>query len=198
MLVCSFVQNSSHASRPSLFFRYLWPLIHYHKFLAKSVRKLRRNGIDVKTSTSSLSLFLRQEICNVSDHLAFVSKYDSEQWTSALSCFDGWTDHTREVEESVRKLVFQQKLQGINEMSDLESSLLRSQVSDAILRAIKSEKKKLSQDASSQREAPASKRQPNNDAKNGNVSYWAFYVLAFILFVFRAHIVFSTSDFLSK
>lgn len=107
----------------------------------------------------------------MSDHLAFVSKYDSEQWTSALNGFDGWTDHTRDVEESVRKLVLQQKLQGINEMSDLESSLLRSQVSDAILRAIKSEKEKLSQDASSQREAPATKRHTSNDAKSGNVSY---------------------------
>eukprot|EP00984_Skeletonema_dohrnii_P020284 scaffold9834_cov131-Skeletonema_dohrnii-CCMP3373.AAC.7 len=148
--------------------RYLWPLIHYHKFLAKSIRKLRRNGIDVKTSTSSVSLFLRQEVCNVSDHLAFMSKYDSEQWTSALRCFDGWTDHTHDVEESVRKLVLQHKLQDISEMSDLESSLLRSQVSDAMLRAIKSEKEKLSQDAYSQKEAPATKRHPNNDAKNGN------------------------------
>jgi len=148
--------------------RYLWPLIHYHKFLAKSIRKLRRNGIDVKTSTSSVSLFLRQEVCNVSDHLAFMSKYDSEEWTNALRGFDGWTGHTLDVEESVRKLVLQQKLQGINEMSDLDSSLLRSQVSDAMLRAIKTEKEKLAQDAFSQREAPAANRQPKNDAKNGN------------------------------
>lgn len=116
----------------------------------------------------------------MSDHLAFMSKYDSEQWTSALRCFDGWTDHTHDVEESVRKLVLQHKLQDISEMSDLESSLLRSQVSDAMLRAIKSEKEKLSQDAYSQKEAPATKRHLNNDAKNGNVSYAVF--VGFVVF----------------
>ena len=115
-------------------------------------------------------MFLRQEVCNVSDHLAFVSKYDSEEWTNALRCFDGWTDHNADVEESVRKLVLQQKLQDINEISDLESSLLRSQISDAMLKAINSEKEKVSQDTYSQREVPASKLLPNDDAKSGNVN----------------------------
>jgi hypothetical protein len=121
----------------------------------------------------------------VSDHLAFVSKYDSEEWTSALRCFDGWTDHTPDVEESVRTLVLQHKLQGVNEMSDLESSLLRSQISDAMLRATTSEKEKVAaQDAHSQAEAPATKRQPTNDAKNGNVSYTANHC-GFVLYSFR-------------
>lgn len=194
-MICWFVHSSiiifatlSHAHLISFHsFRYLWPLIHYHKFLAKSIRKLRRNGIDVKTSTSSVSLFLRQDICNVSDHLAFMSKYDSEEWTNALRGFDGWTGHTLDVEESVRKLVLQQKLQGIDEMSDLDSSLLRSQVSDAMLRAIKAEKEKLAQDAFSQKEAPVANRQPKNDAKNGNVSYVG--ILWFCLYptLFCAH-----------
>ena len=170
-------------------FRYLWPLIHYHKFLAKSIRKLRRNDIDVKTSTSSVSLFLRQEVCNVSDHLAFVSKYDSEEWTNALRCFAGWTDHTPDVDESIRNLVLQHKLQGINEMTDLESSLLRSQISDAILRAMKSEKEKDAKDAYSQREAPAAKRHPNNDAKKGNVSTAEHCGFVMYSSVFLAHTV---------
>lgn len=107
----------------------------------------------------------------MSDHLAFMSKYDSEEWTNALRGFDGWTGHTLDVEESLRKLVLQQKLQGTNEMSDLDSSLLRSQVSDAMLRAIKAEKEKLAQDTYSQKEAPAANRQPKKeDAKSGNVS----------------------------
>ena len=133
----------------------------------------------------------------MSDHLAFMSKYDSEEWTNALRGFDGWTGHTLDVEESVRKLVLQQKLQGINEMSDLDSSLLRSQVSDAMLRAIKTEKEKLAQDAFSQREAPAANRQPKNDAKNGNVSYLDFCGFVCILLVFRAHIVHSPPVFLA-
>ena len=123
----------------------------------------------------------------MSDHLAFMSKYDSEQWTSALRCFDGWTDHTHDVEESVRKLVLQHKLQDISEMSDLESSLLRSQVSDAMLRAIKSEKEKLSQDAYSQKEAPATKRHLNNDAKNGNVSYAVSLALLYSIRLLCSH-----------
>ena len=98
---------------------------------------------------------------------------DASLWTADLDTSDS------DVEESVRKLVLQQKLQGINEMSDLDSSLLRSQVSDAMLRAIKAEKEKLAQDAYSQKEAPVANRQPKNDAKNGNVSYVHVGVLWF-------------------
>ena len=71
----------------------MWPLIQYHKFIAECIKKLKRTAIDIKHCTSNVSLFLRQEVCNFSDHLAFMSKYDSEEWTSALSHFDGWTHH---------------------------------------------------------------------------------------------------------
>ena len=39
----------------------------------------RRQNVDVL-----MSLFLRREACNVSDHLAHMSKYDQERWTQAL------------------------------------------------------------------------------------------------------------------
>ncbi len=67
--------------------RYLWPLIHYHKFLAKCIKKLKRNNVDVKTSLSPVSAFLREEVCAVSDHLAATSKFTSEEWMEvSLSC----------------------------------------------------------------------------------------------------------------
>ena len=116
------------------FYRYLWPLIHYHKFIAKCIKKLKRNNIDVKTSVSNVSLFLRQEVCSVSDHLANMSKYDSESWTLALSHFSGWVDNdsqTIHVEETLRSLVASQQLTNLHEIASL-----RCQIDDTILKAI--------------------------------------------------------------
>jgi len=135
--------------------RYLWPLIHYHKFIAKCIKKLKRNGIDVKSSTSNVSLFLRQEVCNVSDHLAFMSKYDSEEWTSALSHFDGWTDHDPNVEETLRALVASQELAGVEETADFQSSLLRGQIDDQILKAMQAAKDEAGRDAYDYKDVPA-------------------------------------------
>ncbi|KAL7535654.1 hypothetical protein ACHAXR_006645 [Thalassiosira sp. AJA248-18] len=127
--------------------RYLWPLIHYHKFIAKCIKKLKRNGIDVKCYPSNVCLFLRQEVCNVSDHLAFMSKYDSEEWTSALSHFDGWTDHDPNVEETLRTLVASQRLMGVAETADAQSSLIRGQIDDKILKAMQTAKDEAGRDA---------------------------------------------------
>lgn len=93
--------------------------------------------MDVKTSTSSVSYFLRQEVCNVSDHLAAMSKFDSEQWTSALSHFDGWTDNDPDVAQIIRDLVASQRLHGLAELSDSQSSLLLSEVDEKVLKAMK-------------------------------------------------------------
>lgn len=65
--------------------RYLWPLIHYHKFLAKCIKKLKRNHVDVKKSYSPVAAFLREEVCAVSDHLAAASKFTSEEWMEVSS-----------------------------------------------------------------------------------------------------------------
>ncbi|KAL9190321.1 hypothetical protein ACHAXT_007532 [Thalassiosira profunda] len=150
--------------------RYLWPLIHYHKFIAKCIKKLKRNGIDVKTSTSSVSLFLRQEVCNVSDHLAFMSKYDSEEWTSALSHFDGWTDHDPTVEETLRALVASQRLVGASSAAatDLRSSLLRSQIDDKILKAMQAAREEAGRDAYEYKDVPAPRPAPRGKADPSN------------------------------
>lgn len=122
--------------------------------MAKCIKKLKRNGIDVKTSTSDVSFFLREEVCNVSDHLAFMSKYDSEEWTSALSHFDGWTDHASNVEETLRTLVASQQLAGLDERADFQSSLLRSQIDDKILKAIQSAKEDAGKDKYDYKDVP--------------------------------------------
>lgn len=67
--------------------RYLWPLIHYHKFLAKCIKKLKRNNIDVKNSMNPVPAFLREEVCAVSDHLAAASKFTSEEWMNVRNTF---------------------------------------------------------------------------------------------------------------
>jgi len=151
--------------------RYLWPLIHYHKFIAKCIKKLKRNGIDVKSCTSAVSLFLRQEVCNVSDHLAFMSKYDSEEWTSALSHFDGWTDHDPAVEGALRNLVASQRMVGVSETaSDLRSSLLRSQIDDAVLRAMQAAKEEAGRDAYEYKDVPAQHLAKMEDSAGGGSS----------------------------
>eukprot|EP00804_Cyclotella_cryptica_P023251 CCRYP_000429-RA/>CCRYP_000429-RA protein AED:0.26 eAED:0.26 QI:578/1/1/1/1/1/3/520/896 len=127
--------------------RYLWPLIHYHKFIAKCIKKLKRNGVDVKTSTSTVSIFLRQEVCHVSDHLAFMSKYDSEQWTNALRHFDGWTDHSPVVEATIQNLVLCQRL--VTDGSDASSSLLQSQLDQTVLKAMRAVKEEAAKAAAS-------------------------------------------------
>jgi hypothetical protein len=82
------IQPSLHNQR----WRYLWPLIHYHKFLAKCIKKLKRNSLDVTISAHPVSIFLRHEVCAVSDHLAAISLFGSELWMRCLPDFDGWID----------------------------------------------------------------------------------------------------------
>lgn len=121
-----------------LFFspRYLWPLIHYHKFLAKCIKKLKRNGICVKSSVSPVSVYLREEVCAVSDHLASVSLFDSDEWMECLQHFDGWMESSEEGAQHSRKLVATLKLRSLHEPRDVDSALLRSQIDEQYLRAI--------------------------------------------------------------
>jgi len=84
-----------------------------------------------------------------------MSKYDSEEWTSALSHFDGWTDHDPSVEETLRTLVASQRLAGVAETADFQSSLLRSQIDDTILKAMQAAKDEAGRDAYEYKDAPA-------------------------------------------
>jgi hypothetical protein len=113
-------------------------LIHYHKFLARCIKKLKRNGVDVKTSVSPVSVFLREEVCAVSDHLASVSLFDSDEWMHCLLQFNGWTDPDEAAEERIRGLVTKLKLRPFNEPRDVDSPLLRSQIDNQYLRAMAS------------------------------------------------------------
>lgn len=123
--------------------RYLWPLIHYHKFLAKCIKKLKRNSVDVKTSVSPVAVFLREEVCAVSDHLASVSLYKSEEWMDCLVHFNGWTDHSSAAEKRLRLLVSRLNLRPLAEPGDVDSPLLRSQVDEHFLRAMASAREQM-------------------------------------------------------
>lgn len=116
--------------------RYLWPLIHYHKFLAKCIKKLKRNQIDVKTSLSPVSAFLREEVCAVSDHLAATSKFTSDEWMSGLPHFHGWVNHDTEVQQHLQTLVAQLPMRSLAEQTDVDSPLLRSQIDQSFLKAM--------------------------------------------------------------
>ena len=104
--------------------------------MAKCIKKLKRNGVDVKTSVSPVSVFLREEVCAVSDHLAAVSLFDSEEWMACLENFHGWIDLNERAESRLRSLVSQLQLRPLSEPGDVESPLLRSQIDEQYLRAM--------------------------------------------------------------
>jgi len=119
--------------------RYLWPLIHYHKFLAKCIKKLKRHGFTdfLDPNASTVISFLRYEICAVSNHLAACSKFDSDQWLSALKHFEGWNDTSVEAQEVVRVLVAKQKLRSFMESRDVQSSpLLRKAMESVVANSV--------------------------------------------------------------
>jgi hypothetical protein len=151
MAVCSLEEPTTdhlllsfpHFRRLAFSCRYLWPLIHYHKFLAKCIKKLKRNSVDVKTSVSPVSVFLREEVCAVSDHLATVSLFDSDEWMTCLDHFHGWTESNEAAKKQSREMISKLKLRPIMEPGDVESPLLRSQIDEQYLRAMASARAQL-------------------------------------------------------
>jgi len=126
------IEPKSHNKR----WRYLWPLIHYHKFLAKCIKKLKRNGVCVKSSVSPVSVYLREEVCAVSDHLASVSLFDSDKWMECLQHFEGWTESSEKAAKNSREHVSKLKLRSLHEPGDVESAILRNQIDEQYLRAM--------------------------------------------------------------
>lgn len=154
-----YVTNTYHPS--SLFcdsHRYLWPLIHYHKFLAKCIKKLKRNGVDVKQSVSPVAVFLREEVCAVSDHLAYLSLFDSDEWMACLNHFQGWTDPNSE--EIYRDAVASLQLRPLAEPGDVDSPLLRSQIDEHFLRTMATARAQLREAAPTERKKKTADGQP--------------------------------------
>lgn len=133
------IEPASHNKR----WRYLWPLIHYHKFLAKCIKKLKRNGVDVKLAISPVSVFLREEVCAVSDHLASVSLFDSDEWMACLHHFEGWTVISTVAEKKYRFFVRQLPLRSLTEPGDVDSPILRSQIDENFLRAMAAQREQM-------------------------------------------------------
>lgn len=57
-----------------------------------------------------------------------------------MSHFDGWADSDPDVGEVMRNLVASQIQYGLSEISDLQSSLLRSEVDEKVLKAMQAVK----------------------------------------------------------
>lgn len=94
-------------------------------------------------SVSPVAAFLREEVCAVSDHLASVSLFDSEEWMACLAHFSGWTDTRPEAEANLRTLVSKLKLRPLAEYGDVESPLLRSQIDEQFLKTMAEQRQQM-------------------------------------------------------
>jgi hypothetical protein len=90
----------------------------------------------VKSSVSPVSVYLREEVCAVSDHLASVSLFDSDEWMECLQHFEGWTESSEKAAKRSREHVSKLKLRSLHEPGDVESALLRNQIDEQYLRAM--------------------------------------------------------------
>mmetsp|Transcript_25394 Transcript_25394/g.59830 ORF Transcript_25394/g.59830 Transcript_25394/m.59830 type:complete len:915 (-) Transcript_25394:2718-5462(-) len=160
------IEPNSHNKR----WRYLWPLIHYHKFLAKCIKKLKRNSICVKNSVSPVAVFLREEVCAVSDHLALVSLFDSDEWMCCLKHFKGWVESSEDAARNSRELVSKLKLRSLHEPGDVDSTLLRHQIDEQLLRAIVNAREQLTGKEISKDEKRTSKEPMRRRERNQNGS----------------------------
>lgn len=97
----------------------------------------------MKTSISPVSVFLREEVCAVSDHLGNISNFTSEEWMEALPNFHGWTDTSDEGEEKLREIVNKLPIRPLQEPSDVDSELLRSQIDHSFLVAMDDARKQM-------------------------------------------------------
>jgi hypothetical protein len=102
-----------------------------------------------------VSVFLREEVCAISDHLAYISLFDSDQWMQCLEHFSGWTDTHPAAEENIRGLVSQLKLRPLSEPGDVDSPLLRSQIDEQYLRAMASARAQMAGNASESERRPS-------------------------------------------
>lgn len=121
----------------------------------------------MKVSVSPVSVFLREEVCNVSDHLAAVSLFSSEEWMSHLSHFEGWIDTSSTAEGILRALVGSLRLRPLNEPGDIDSPLLRNQIDDQFLRTMVAAREQMSDKGIS---TVQTKKQITKNSSKGNQS----------------------------
>ena len=119
---------------------------------------------------SPVAVFLREEVCAVSDHLAAVSMFDSDKWMECLEHFTGWTDTSPEAEENMRVQISQLTLRPLAEPGDVDSPLLRSQIDEQYLRAMGAARAQMAGAASENDRRPrkegSSKQDHSNETKS--------------------------------
>jgi hypothetical protein len=106
---------------------------------------LKRNQVDVKTSPHRVSAFLREEVCAVSDHLASVSKFDSDDWMDALPKFHGWIETNSENEKILKKIILVLPMKKLCESKEeLDSPIFRNLIESSFEKAMIINKEQLS------------------------------------------------------
>ncbi len=120
----------------------------------------------MKSSFSPVSVYLREEVCAVSDHLASVSLFDSDEWMDCLQHFDGWVESSEEAAKHCRKLVATLRLRSLHEPRDVDSALLRSQIDEQYLRAIVNARAQLTGNETSKDEKKTTKEPMRRRERN--------------------------------
>jgi len=80
---------------------YLWPMINYHKLLARYIKKLKGTS----NNNATLLSLLQNEIFDISRQLAKASEFTAAQWIEKLAFFDGWVSTYANDEEYLRQAV---------------------------------------------------------------------------------------------
>ena len=120
----------------------------------------------MKTSLSTVSVFLREEVCAVSDHLAAVSMFDSDQWMECLTHFNGWYATDSDAEDRMRTMIAELKLRSLTEPGDIDSPLLRNQIDENYLRAMAAAREQMVSGADSERRSHKEPRQKTPESKS--------------------------------
>ena len=99
--------------------------------------------MDVKLTVTPVAVFLREEVCAISDHLAAVSLFGSDEWMECLTHFQGWILTSEQAQEGYRTFVATLSLRSIQEPGDVQSPLLRSQIDANFLRTMVAQREQM-------------------------------------------------------
>ena len=91
---------------------------------------------------------MREEVCAVSDHLASVSKFDSDQWMGCLPHFQGWTGTAAEDEKTLRDIVKKLPMRILGDTKeDAEVPAFRELIENAFVKSVAKHKEQMTSGA---------------------------------------------------
>jgi len=167
---------------------YLWPLINYHKFLAKCIKKLKKSCDNVNdndndnhngsciTSCSSILLLLQEESHGVSGQLAVASQFTGQQWSQKLAFYRGWFSTGTADEDLLRQTIWDLQFVSIKSSSSYNDQqhqpmMQRDHIDKHVYNVIENFKKEYkfqSIDKDDQNKIQTVKKTKTNDKKKTN------------------------------